>query len=75
MRIRRHDALVDIVCHTLSQSHPGVIKEQHVSCEDHSSPGDVYHRIFSLAVWLILMYLFIALLSLLTFLYLLPVLG
>ena len=28
MRIRRHDALVDIVCHALSQSHPGVLKEQ-----------------------------------------------
>ena len=46
MRIRRHDALVDIVCHALSQSHPGVLKEQRVSGEDHSRPGDVYHPDF-----------------------------
>jgi len=46
MRIRRHDALVDIVCHALSQSHPGVLKEQRVSCDDHSRPGDVYHPDF-----------------------------
>ena len=42
MRIRRHDALVDIVCHALSQSHSGVLKEQRVSYEDNSRPGDVY---------------------------------
>jgi len=30
----------------LSQSHPGVLKEQRVSCEDHSRPGDVYHPDF-----------------------------
>ena len=46
MRICRHDALVDIVCYALSQSHPGVLKEQRVSCEDHSRPGDVYHPDF-----------------------------
>ena len=38
MRIRCHDALVDIACHALSQSYPGVLKEQRVSCEDHSCP-------------------------------------
>ena len=46
MRIHGHDALVDIVCHALFQSHPGVLKEQRVSCEDHSHPGDVYHLDF-----------------------------
>ena len=46
MRIRRHDALVDIVCHALSQSHSGVLKEQRVSYEDNSRPGDVYHPDF-----------------------------
>ena len=46
MRIRRHDALVYIVCHALSQSHSGVLKEQRVSNEDNSRPGDVYHPDF-----------------------------
>ena len=46
MRICCHDALVDIVCHASSQSHPGVLKEQWVSCEDHSCPGDVEHPDF-----------------------------
>ena len=46
MRIRRHDTLVDIVHHALSQSHPGVLKEQRASCEDQSCPGDVYHPDF-----------------------------
>jgi len=31
MIIRHHDALVDIVCHALSQRHPDVLKEQHIS--------------------------------------------
>ena len=46
MRIRHHDALVDIVCHALSKSHSGVLKEQHVSYEDNSHPDDVYHPDF-----------------------------
>ena len=46
MRIHRHDALVGIVCHALSQSHSGVLKEQRVSYEDNSRPGDVYHPDF-----------------------------
>jgi len=46
MRIRRHDALVDIVHHALSQSHPGVLKEQRASSENQSRPGDVYHPNF-----------------------------
>jgi len=32
-RNSRHDALVDIACHALSQSHPDVLKEQQVSDE------------------------------------------
>jgi len=46
MRIRRHDALVDIVYHALSQSHTGVRKEQRISGDDQSRPGDVYHPDF-----------------------------
>ena len=46
MRICHHNALVDIGCHALSQSHPGVLKEQQVSCEDHSHPGDFYYPDF-----------------------------
>jgi len=46
MRIRRHDSLVDIVCHALSQSHPGVLKKQRVSSNDHSCPSNVYHSDF-----------------------------
>ena len=48
MRIRCHDALVDIVHHALSQSHPGVLKEQRASCKDQSRPGDVYYPDFQL---------------------------
>jgi len=46
LRIFHHNALVDIVCHALSQSHPGVLNEERVSCKDHSHPGDVYHPDF-----------------------------
>ena len=46
MRICHHDALVDIICHALSQRHPGVLKEQRVSYDNHSRPGDVYHSDF-----------------------------
>jgi len=46
MIIRHHDALVDIVCHALSQRHPDVLKEQHISCDDRSCPGDIYHPDF-----------------------------
>ena len=37
---------LEIICHTLSQSHSGVLKEQRVSYEDNSRPGDVYHPDF-----------------------------
>ena len=32
--------------HALSQSHPGILKEQRVSTEARSRPGDVYHPDF-----------------------------
>ena len=38
--------MVDIVHHVISQSHPGVLKEQRTPCEDQSCPGDVYHLDF-----------------------------
>ena len=46
MHIRRHNSLVDIVYHALSQSHTGVRKEQRISGDDQSRPGDVYHPDF-----------------------------
>ena len=72
MRICHHDALVDIVCHALSQSHPGVLKEQWVPCEDHSHPGV---QIFSVAILPTLIYQVAVLSSLPMFLLLLLVLG
>ena len=46
MHIPQHDALVNIVYHALSQSHTGVHKEQRISGDDQSQPGDVYHPDF-----------------------------
>jgi len=43
MRIRRHDALVNIVYNALAQDHPGVLKEQRASYGDGLHPGDVFH--------------------------------
>jgi len=43
MRIRRHDALVNIVYNALAQDHPGVLKEQRASYDDGLCPGDVFH--------------------------------
>ena len=42
-RTSRHDALVNIIYNALSQDHPGVLKEQRVSYDDGSRPGDVFH--------------------------------
>ena len=39
MRIRRHDALVNILYNALSQDHPGVLKEQCASYNDGLRPG------------------------------------
>ena len=46
MRIRRHDALVNIIYNALSQDHPGVLKEQRASYDDGLRPGDVFHPDF-----------------------------
>jgi len=46
MRIHRHDALADIIYKALSQDHPGVLKEQHVSYSDGLRLGDVFHPDF-----------------------------
>ena len=43
MRIRHHDALVNILHHAFLQDHPGVLKEQHASFDDSSHPGDIFH--------------------------------
>jgi len=46
MRIRRHDALADIIYKALSQDHSGVLKEQRISHSDGLRPGDVFHPDF-----------------------------
>jgi len=46
MRIRRHDALADIIYKALLQDHPGVLKEQRVSYNDALRPGDIFHPDF-----------------------------
>ena len=45
MRIRHHDALVNIIYNALSQDQPGV-KEQRASYDDGLCPGDVFHPDF-----------------------------
>ena len=45
-RIRRHDALVNIIYNALSQDHPGVLKEQRASYDDGLRPGNVFHPDF-----------------------------
>ena len=39
-------SLLMIVCHALSQIHPGVLKERRVSFEVYSRTGDAYHPDF-----------------------------
>ena len=48
MRIRRHDALVNIFHYALLQDHPGVLKEQRASFDDSSRPGDIFHPDYQL---------------------------
>ena len=48
LRIKRHDALCDIVFHTLLEDHSGTRREQHCGGYDNSHPGDVYHPDFLL---------------------------
>jgi len=43
MRIRRHDALVNIVYNALAQDHPDVLKEQRALYDDGLRPGDIFH--------------------------------
>ena len=56
MRIRSHDALVEIICEALSQNHPGVLKEQCVSV---TILVMCITLIFSMAILLVLIYHFI----------------
>ena len=46
MRIRRHDALVNIIYNALSQDQPGVLREQRASYDDGLRPGNVFHPNF-----------------------------
>ena len=46
MRIRHHDALVDILYNALSQDHPGVLKEQCASYDDGLCLGNIFHPDF-----------------------------
>ena len=48
LRIKRHDALCDIVFHTLLEDHSGTREEQHCGGYDNSRLGDVYHPDFLL---------------------------
>ena len=48
MRIRRHDALVNILHHALLQDHPGVLTEQSASFDDSSRPGDILYPDYQL---------------------------
>ena len=45
LRICRHDAICDVIWHTLLQDHSGCKKEQHFST-DLYRPGDVFHPDF-----------------------------
>ena len=65
MRIRRHDALVNIIYNALSQDHPGVLKEQRASYDDGLRPGDVFILTSSMIVQLTSMSPYAAPLSLL----------
>ena len=46
LRIKRHDALCDVVFHALLEDHSGTRREQHCGGYDNSCPGDVYHPDF-----------------------------
>ena len=48
MRIRRHDALVNILHHALLQDHTGVLKEQRASFDGSSHPGNIFHPDYQL---------------------------
>ena len=46
-RICRHDALCNIVFHTLSQDNPNVRREERIWGESGDHPGDIYHPDFA----------------------------
>lgn len=46
-RIRRHDALRDVVWHALQQDNASACREQRISGDCRDRPGDVYHPDFS----------------------------
>ena len=47
LRIRRHDALCNILYHTLSQDNPAVRREEHVCGDCRECPGDIFHPDFA----------------------------
>lgn len=47
LRIRRHDALRDILYQALVQDNPSVRREQRISGDSHDRPGDIYHPDFA----------------------------
>ena len=49
LRIRRHDAICDVIWHALLQDHSGCKKEQRCST-DLDRPGDVFHPDFDVSV-------------------------
>ena len=46
LRIKRHDALCEVIFHNLLIDSPGVLREQHCSFSKGDRPGDVYHLDF-----------------------------
>ncbi len=47
LRIRRHDALCEVIWHALQQDNPNARREQRVSGESQARPGDIYHPDYS----------------------------
>ena len=48
LRIKRHDALCDVIFHWLLLDNSNVCREQHCSSHSMTRPGDVFHPDFSL---------------------------
>ena len=46
LHIRRHDALTYILFHSMLLDNPGVLREQKVSVDNQSQPGDMYYPDF-----------------------------
>lgn len=47
LRIRRHDSLCNIIWHALLQDSPNAKREQRISGDSKTRPGDVYHPDFT----------------------------